>query len=121
MRFTAVLPYTSIWMKTQGESFTTTLEVAMTVKDAGGADAWTFSKTFPLEVSVTRLKETAQAAFTADAVASLPRGTYTLTVTVVNTNDGAKASLQRTFEVSGRSAPDLGDEPAIRRAGTRPT
>jgi predicted phage tail protein len=93
----------------------------MKVKDAGGTEAWTFSKTFPLEISVTRLKETAQTAFTADAVASLPPGPYTLTVTVVNTNDGAKASLERTFEVSGRPAPDLRDEPLARPLGRRPT
>jgi hypothetical protein len=37
--------------------------------------------------------------FTADAVASLPPGSYTLTVTVVNMNDGSKASLERAFTI----------------------
>jgi hypothetical protein len=99
MRFTLVLPYPSIWMKARGDAFETTLEVAMTVRDAQGAEAWTFSKSFPLEVPVSRLKETAKSAFTADAEASLGPGSYTLAVTVTNTHDGSKASLERAFTI----------------------
>ncbi len=79
-RFTLVLPYTSIWMKAHGEKFETSLEVTMKVRDAAGAEAWSFAKSFPLEVPVSRLKEMAKTAFTADAVASLGPGSYTLTV-----------------------------------------
>jgi len=98
-RFTLVLPYTSIWMKARGEKFETSLEVTMKVRDAAGAEAWSFTKSFPLEVPVSRLKETAKSAFTADAVASLGPGSYTLTVTVTNTNDKSRASLERAFEI----------------------
>ena len=98
-RFTLVLPYTSIWMKAHGEKFETSLEVTMKVRDAAGAEAWSFTKSFPLEVPVSRLKEMAKTAFTADAAASLGPGSYTLTVTVTNTNDKSKASLERAFEI----------------------
>jgi len=74
MRFTAVLPYTSIWMKKQKESFTTTLEVTMTAKDPAEPRPGRSRRRSPRD-PVTRLKETARTAFTADAVASLPRGT----------------------------------------------
>ena len=98
-RFTLSLPYPSIWMKARGDKFETTLEVAMTVRDAQGAEAWTFTKSFPLEVPVSSLKETAKSAFSVDAVASLGPGAYTLAVTVTNTHDGSKASLERAFTI----------------------
>ena len=98
-RFTLALPYPSIWMKTRGEVFETTLEVTMTVRDAQGAEAWTFAKSFPLEVPVSRLKEAAKSAFSADATAALGPGSYTLAVTVTNTHDGSKASLERAFTI----------------------
>jgi hypothetical protein len=86
-------------MKARGEKFETNLEVTMKVRDAAGTEAWSFAKSFPLEVPVSRLKETAKSAFTADAVASLGPGSYTLTVTVTNTNDKSRASLERAFEI----------------------
>lgn len=98
-RFIVVLPYPSIWMKARGETLETILEVTMKVRDAAGTEAWTFSKSFPLEVPVSRLKEMAKGSFSAEAAASLGPGTYTLTVTVANTNGGSKASLERAFEV----------------------
>ncbi|HSA95717.1 MAG TPA: GWxTD domain-containing protein [Acidobacteriota bacterium] len=98
-RFTLVLPYPSIWMKASGDKFETTLEVTMTVRDAQGAEAWTFAKSFSLEVPVSRLKETAKSAFNADAAAALGPGSYTLAVTVTNTHDGSKASLERAFTI----------------------
>ncbi|HPW17698.1 MAG TPA: GWxTD domain-containing protein [Candidatus Aminicenantes bacterium] len=100
-RFTVALPYPSIWMKARGETLETALDVTMTVRDAAGAEAWSFAKSYPLEVAVSRLRETAQASFTAEASASLAPGSYTLTVTVVNAHDGSQASLERAFEVGG--------------------
>jgi GWxTD domain-containing protein len=99
MRFTLVLPYRSIWMKARGETFETTLDVTMKVRDAAGADAWSYAKSFPLEVPVGRLKEAAESIFTAEAVAPLGPGSYTLTVTLINAHDGSKASLERAFEI----------------------
>jgi GWxTD domain-containing protein len=98
-RFTLALPYKYIWMKSRGDTFEATLEVTMKVRDAAGAEAWAFSKAFPIEVASSRLKEALQGDFTADAVAGLAPGSYTLSVTVTNTNDGSKASLERAFEI----------------------
>jgi GWxTD domain-containing protein len=98
-RLTLVLPYRSVWVKSAGDSFEATLEVTMKVRDAGGAEAWSFAKAFPVKVPASRLKETAAGDFTADAVAPLPPGSYTLAVTVINTNDGSKASLERAFTI----------------------
>lgn len=99
VRIFLTLPYRSVWMKARGETLETTLEVAMTVRDAAGAEAWSFAKSFPLEVPVNRLRETAPLSFTAEAAAALAPGAYTLTVTVTNANDGSKASLERSFEI----------------------
>jgi GWxTD domain-containing protein len=98
-RLTLVLPYRSIWVRSSGDTFEASLEVTMKVRDAGGAEAWSFAKAFPIKVAASRLKETAKGDFTADAVAPLPPGSYTLTVTVLNTNDGSKASLERAFTI----------------------
>lgn len=98
-RFTLILPYRNIWMKARGDTFEAGLEVTMTVRDAAGADAWSLAKTFPLAIAADRLKEVLAGEFTAAAVAPLGPGAYTLTVTVVNTNDGSKASFERAFEI----------------------
>lgn len=98
-RFTLVLPYRNIWLKAQGDRLEAGLEVTMTVRDAAGADAWSFTQTYPLAIDTDRLKEVLGGEFTAEAVAPLDPGSYTLVVTVVNTNDGSKASFEKAFEI----------------------
>jgi GWxTD domain-containing protein len=98
-RFTLVLPYKNIWLKSHGDRFEATLEVTMKVADAAGAEVWTLAKAFPLDIPQSRLKEVLVQDFTAEAVAALGPGAYTLNVTVTNTTDGSKASLERKFEI----------------------
>jgi GWxTD domain-containing protein len=98
-RFTLVLPYKNIWLKSRGDRFEATLEVTMKVADAAGAEVWTLAKAFPLDIPQSRLKEVLVQDFTAEAVAALGPGAYTLNVTVTNTTDGSKASLERKFEI----------------------
>ena len=98
-RFTFALPYKNIWLKSRGERFEATLEVTMKVADAAGAEVWTFAKAFPLDIPQSRLKNVLTGNFTAEAVAPLSPGSYTLSVTVTNTNDGAKASVERKFDL----------------------
>jgi GWxTD domain-containing protein len=98
-RFTLVLPYKNIWLKSRGDRFEATLEVTMKVVDAAGAEVWTLAKAFPLDIPQSRLKEVLVQDFTAEAVAALGPGAYTLSVTVTNTTDGSKASLERKFEI----------------------
>jgi len=99
MRFTLVIPYKNIWLKSRGAKFETTLEATMKVLDAAGSEAWTFTKAFPIDIPQSRLKEVLAQEFTAEAVAALGPGSYTLNVTVTNTTDGSKASLERKFEI----------------------
>ena len=98
-RFTLVIPYKNIWLKSRGTRFEATLEAKMTVLDAAGSEAWTFTKVFPIDVPQSRLKEVLVQDFTAEAVAALGPGAYTLSVTVTNTTDGSKASLEKKFEI----------------------
>ena len=98
-RFTLVIPYKNIWLKSSGARFEATLEVTMKVLDAAGSEAWTFTKVFPIDVPQSRLKEVLAQEFTAEAVTALGPGSYTLSVTVTNTTDGSKASLERKFEI----------------------
>lgn len=98
-RFTLVLPYKNIWLKSHGDRFEATLEVTMKVADAAGAEVWTLAKAFPLDIPQSRLKEVLVQDFTAEAVAALGPGAYTLNVTVTNATDGSKASLERKFEI----------------------
>jgi GWxTD domain-containing protein len=98
-RFSLAIPHKNIWLKSSGPSFQTTLDVTMKVSGAEGAEAWTFSKTFPIDIPQSRLKEALNQDFTAEAVAPLKPGAYTLTVVVVNKTDGSKAALERKFEI----------------------
>ena len=98
-RFTLVIPYKNIWLKSRGTRFEATLEAKMTVLDAAGSEAWTFTKVFPIDVPQSRLKEVLAQEFTVEAVAALGSGSYTMSVTVTNTTDGSKASLERKFEI----------------------
>jgi GWxTD domain-containing protein len=98
-RFTITLPYKSIWLKSRGERFETTLEVTMKVADAAGAEVWTFAKAFPLDIPQSRLRDILSGKFSTEAVAPLSSGSYTLSLIVTNTNDGSKASLDQKFKL----------------------
>ena len=98
-RFTLVIPYRNIWLKSSGVKFEATLEATMRVLDTAGSEAWAFTKVFPIDIPQSRLKEVLAQEFTAEAVAALGPGSYTLNVTVTNTTDGSKASLERKFEI----------------------
>jgi hypothetical protein len=86
-------------MKAQGDRLEAALEVTIEVRDATGEVAWSFAQTYPLSLATDRLKEELAGAFTTDAVAPLGPGSYTLTVTVTNANDGSKASLEKAFTI----------------------
>lgn len=98
-RFSLALPYKSVMLKSVGSSFQATLEVTMTVTGPEGRQAWTFTKSYPLDFPQSRLKEVLTQDFTAEAVAPLASGAYTLTVVVTNPADGSKASVERKFEI----------------------
>jgi GWxTD domain-containing protein len=98
-RFTLVVPYKNIWMKSRGDRSEATLEAKMKVLDSTGSEAWTFTKVFPIEVPQSRLKAVLAQDFTAEAVAVLGPGSYTLSVVVTNTTDRSKASFERKFEI----------------------
>jgi GWxTD domain-containing protein len=99
VRFTLALPYRGIRLKSRGERFEATLEVAMKVTDAASAEVWTFAKAFPLDIPQSQLRNILSGNFTADTIAPLGPGSYTLSLTVTNTNDGSKATLERKFDL----------------------
>lgn len=98
-RFALSIPNKNIWMKSSGRSFQATLEVTMKVVDGAGAEAWTFSQAFPIDIPEARAKQVLAEDFEAQAVAPLKPGSYTLNILVTNTTDGSKASLERKFEI----------------------
>jgi len=98
-RFVLVLPYKNIWMKSKGDRFEGGLEVDLKVLDAAGAEAWSFARSYPLEVPRERLKTVLTESFTAEVVAPLKPGAYTLKAVVTNTTDRSQASLERPFEI----------------------
>ena len=102
-RFSLAIPNKNIWMKSAGRSFQATLEVTMKVVDETGAEAWTFSQAFPLDIPQARLKEVLAEDFSAQAAATLKPGSYTLSVVVTNTTDGSKASARTQVRDLSRS------------------
>jgi len=98
-RFKLLIPYQNIWLKSAGQNLQTTLDVSMKVAGAEGAEIWTFSQAYPLDIPQSRLKEVLAQDFRAEAVARLAPGAYTLRVVVTNQTDGSKAVLERKFEI----------------------
>jgi GWxTD domain-containing protein len=98
-RFTLVIPYRNIWLKSRGRKFEATLEATLKVLDAAGAEAWTFSRSFPIEIPQDRLNEVLKDNFTAETVATLKPGAYTLKVVIINATDKSQASFERAFEI----------------------
>jgi GWxTD domain-containing protein len=98
-RFSLLIPYENIWLKSSGDSYQATLEVTMKVTGADGAEVWDFSRSYPLDIPGSRLKDVLTEDFEAVAIAPLKKGSYTLNVLVTNTNDGSRAALQRKFEI----------------------
>ena len=98
-RIAIAIPYKNIWLKSSAANFRATLEVTMKVTGPDGAEAWAFAQTYPLDIPQSRLKEVLDTDFKAEASAPLKPGAYSLSVTVVNTNDGSRAALERKFEI----------------------
>jgi hypothetical protein len=98
-RFALAIPYKNIWLKPSGGDFRATLEVTLKVSGPDGAEVWAFAQAYPVDIPQSRLKEVLDTDFKAAASAPLKPGAYTLSVTVVNTNDGSRAALERKFEI----------------------
>jgi GWxTD domain-containing protein len=98
-RFTLAIPYKIIWLKSSGAYFQASLEVTLKVSGPDGAEVWSFAQAYPVDIPESRLKEVLGTDFKAEASAPLKPGAYTLSVTVVNTNDGSRAGLERKFEI----------------------
>ena len=99
-RVTLAIPYRNIWLKASGKTYQANLEVRMKVVDKDGAEAWTFTQAYPIEITEAGLRDVLGVDFTAQtATAALKSGAYTLTILVTNTMDGSKASLERKFEI----------------------
>jgi GWxTD domain-containing protein len=99
-RVSLAIPYRSIWLKAAGKTYQANLEIRMKVLDKDGAEAWTFTQAYPIEITEAGLRDVLSGDFTAQAaVPALKTGAYSLTVLVTNTMDGSKASLERRFEI----------------------
>jgi len=93
------LPYKNIWMKAKGASFQTSLELALKALDASGAEAWSFSEKYPLDIPEARLKEILATNYIISVTAPLKPGAYTFRIDLTNTIDGAKAHVERKLEI----------------------
>jgi GWxTD domain-containing protein len=99
-RISLAIPYRNIWLKAAGKLYQANLEIHMKVLDKDGAEAWTFTQAYPIEITEAGLRDVLAGDFTAQAaVPALKTGAYSLTVLVTNTADGSKASLERRFEI----------------------
>jgi GWxTD domain-containing protein len=98
-RFTLAVPYKSIWLKAAGAALQATLEVTLKVSGPDGTAVWSFAESYPVDIPESRLKEVLDTDFKAEASAPLKPGAYTLSVVVVNKNDGSRTSLERKFEI----------------------
>jgi hypothetical protein len=99
VRFVLAVPYKNIWLKSSGSSLKATLDVTLKVVGPDGAEAWAFAQSYPIDIPQDRLKEVLDTDFKVEATAPLKTGAYTLSVLMVNTMDGSRATLERKFEI----------------------
>lgn len=98
-RVSLTIPFRNIWLKSAGSGYQASLDVQMKILDGGGAEAWSFAQSYPIDIAESRLKETLSQDFSASATAPLKAGSYTLKVVVTNTTDGSRASVERKFQI----------------------
>jgi len=93
------LPYRNIWLKVQGAMMRAELELTAKAVDAAGAEAWTFTQKYPVEVEAGRLREFLSRDFEIRVPLRLGPGKYKVKVRLANTGDGSRAELEKDVEI----------------------
>jgi GWxTD domain-containing protein len=93
------VPYRNIWMKAAGSRLRADLDVAVKILDASGAEAWTFSKSWPVEVPESRRREILDEDFLITIEAPIAPGSYTLVLSLTNTADAGRTDIKKAFTI----------------------
>jgi len=91
------IPYKAIWLKSEGDVFKTTLEVALTASDADGRKAWDTKKSYEISLSQAEQMALHEERYEIRIEADLASGEYRLEAELSNSTGGGKS--KRAFKI----------------------
>jgi GWxTD domain-containing protein len=91
------LPYKAIWLKSEGDLFKTTLEVALTASDPDGQKVWDTKKVYEISLSQAEQMERQEQRYEIRIETDLSAGEYRLDAEVSNQTGGGRS--KRSFRV----------------------
>jgi GWxTD domain-containing protein len=93
------LPFRNIWLEARGAAMRAELELTAKAVDAAGAEAWTFTQKYPVEVAAERLREFLEKDYEIKVPLPLGPGKYKLKVRLANTCDGSRADVEKDVTI----------------------
>jgi GWxTD domain-containing protein len=97
--FAITVPYKVIWFKAEGDLFKTTLEAALSVKNAEGQTVWETKKSYALSATKAEGLELFEKNYEIRIEAEIPAGAYKLTVELSNTTGGGRSKRSLDIEI----------------------
>jgi GWxTD domain-containing protein len=91
------IPYKAIWLKSEGDLFKTTLEVALTVSGADGQKVWDTKNVYEISLSQAEQMERQEQRYEIRIETDLSAGEYRLDAEVSNQTGGGRS--KRSFKV----------------------
>jgi GWxTD domain-containing protein len=92
------LPYRAIWLKAQGATMRADLELTVKALDAAGAEAWTHSQKYPVEVPASELRDFLPKNFEIVVPMPMGPGKYKIKLRLTNAGDGSRAEIEKEIE-----------------------
>ncbi len=97
--FVVSIPYKAIWFKAEGETFKTTLEVALAVKTSDGETVWETGKSYDISATRSEGLRLFEETYEIRIEAGIPSGSYTLEAEVSNLTGGGKSKRSLDIEI----------------------
>jgi len=91
------IPYKAIWLRSEGDLFKTTLEVALTASGADGQKAWEAQKSYDLSLTRDEQLRLFEERYEIRIETGLPAGEYRLDVELSNKTGGSHG--RRSFKI----------------------
>jgi hypothetical protein len=77
----------------------TDLELDLKILGASGAEVWTHSETYPVEIPQNQLRDVLGKDYEIKVSMPVGPGAHTLNLSLKNTSDGSRAEAERKFEI----------------------
>ena len=94
------LPYRNIWMRSDGENLETTIKTFIEITNVDSQKkAWEHKKDYKISLRESELENLYEEDYLIEVTTELPKGKYTLDVTLENTTDNKKIVKRGKFSI----------------------